>query len=94
MMASHPEQGQAAWQRPLLRLSKSTTPKPRQTKDGLTATGDTHLCQCTQLNVDFVHRKVQLVTTDRCHPGNSAVMEEVRTFSVFERKSPLTGDHN
>jgi hypothetical protein len=60
------------------------------TKDGLTAAGDTHLCQRTQLNVDFVHRKIQLVATDRCHPGNPAVIEEVRTFptSAFERKSP------
>ena len=60
------------------------------TKDGLTAAGDTHLCQHTQLNVDFVHRKVQLVVMDRCHPGNPAVIEEVRTFpmSAFERKSP------
>jgi hypothetical protein len=60
------------------------------TKDGFTASGDTHLCQRTQLNVDFVHRKVQLVATDRCHPGEPAVIEEVRTFpmSAFERKSP------
>jgi hypothetical protein len=60
------------------------------TKDGLTASGDTHLCQRTQLNVDFVHRKVQLVAMDRCHPGEPAVIEEVRTFpmSAFERKSP------
>ena len=60
------------------------------TKDGLTAAGDTHLCQRTQLNVDFVHRKVQLVATDRCHPGKPAVIEEVRTFpmSSFERKGP------
>ena len=60
------------------------------TKDGLTAAGDTHRCQRTQLNVDFVHRQVQLVATDRCHPGNPAVIWEVRTFpiSVFERKSP------
>ena len=56
------------------------------TKDGLTAAGD----QPTHLNVDFVHRKVQLVATDRCHPGKPAVIEEVRTFpmSAFERKSP------
>jgi hypothetical protein len=60
------------------------------TKDGLTAAGDTNLCQRTQLNVDFVHRKVQLVATDLCHPGEPAVIEEVRTFpmSGFERKSP------
>jgi hypothetical protein len=60
------------------------------TKDGLAAAGDTHLCQRTRLNVDFVHRKVQLVATDRCHPGAPAVIEEVRTFpmSSFERKSP------
>ena len=60
------------------------------TKDGLTAAGDTHLCQRTQLNVDFVYRKVQLVVTDRCHPGNPAVIVEVRTFpmSAFERKRP------
>jgi hypothetical protein len=60
------------------------------TKNGLTAAGDTHLCQRTQLNVDFVHRKVQLVATDRCHPGEPAVIEEVRTFPMFEfeRKSP------
>jgi hypothetical protein len=60
------------------------------TKDGLTAAGDTHLCQRTQLNVDFVYRKVQLVAMDRCHPGKPAVIEEVRTFpmSAFERKSP------
>ena len=59
------------------------------TKDGLTAAGDTHLCQHTQLNVDFVHRKVQLVATDLCHPGNPAVIEEVRTFpmSAFERNT-------
>jgi hypothetical protein len=57
-------------------------------KDGLTASGDTHLCQRTQLNVDFVHRKVQLVAMDRCHPGEPAVIEEVRTFPMFERKSP------
>jgi hypothetical protein len=59
------------------------------TKDGLTASGDTHLCQHTQLNVDFAHRKVQLVATDRCHSGEPAVIEEVRTFpmSTFERKS-------
>jgi len=58
------------------------------TKDGLTAAGDTHLCQRTQLNVDFVHRKVQLVATDRCHPGKPAVIEEVRTFPMFEWKNP------
>jgi len=57
------------------------------TKDGLTASGNTHLCQHTPLNVDFVQRKVQLVATDRCHPGNPAVIEELRTFrmSAFER---------
>ena len=58
------------------------------TKDGLTATGDTHLCQRTQLNVDFVHRKVQLVATPRCPPGGPAVIEEVRTFPMFEWKNP------
>jgi hypothetical protein len=59
------------------------------TKDGLTAAGDTHLCQRTQLNVDFVHRKVQLVATPRCPPGGPAVIDEVRTFPMFEWKSPL-----
>jgi len=64
------------------------------TKDGLTAAGDTHLCQRTQLNVDFVHRKVQLVATDRCHPGEPAVIEEVRTFpmSAFEPLNPKDRD--
>ena len=58
------------------------------TKDGLTATGDTHFCQRTQLNVDFIHRKVQLVATPRCPPGGPAVIEEVRTFPMFEWKNP------
>jgi hypothetical protein len=41
------------------------------TKDGLTAAGDTHPCQRIQLNVDFVHRKVQLVATPRCSPRST-----------------------
>jgi hypothetical protein len=57
------------------------------TKDGLSAAG-TYVCQRTELNVDFVHRKVQLVTTPRCPPGRPAVIEEVRTFPTFERNRP------
>ena len=58
------------------------------TKDGLIAAGKTGPCQSTQLIVDFAHRKVQLVATPLCPPGRGPVVDELRTFPMFERKGP------
>jgi hypothetical protein len=52
------------------------------TKHGLIAAGQTHLCQRTQLSVDFDERKVQFVKTPLCPPGKPARVEELQTFPM------------
>jgi hypothetical protein len=52
------------------------------TMSGLKAVGKTHLCQSTQLTVDFARRKVQLVATPveapRCPPVGPPKIDELR----------------
>jgi hypothetical protein len=55
------------------------------TKHGLIAAGQTHLCQRTQLSVDFDERKVQLVKTPLCPPGKPARVEELQAFPMSEQ---------
>jgi hypothetical protein len=53
------------------------------TQTGLMAAGKTHICQWTQLSVDFVARRVQLVATPRCG-ATTPVVEELKTFPMVE----------